>query len=370
MTAPVTGPFTKASSGFGPPTSLGFRPQWLARTQTSRRQRRPYNLPLDFDLFVSRVVKSRVEDPSYTTYSESPYVMLANAPDDRSAAYNMAYEKFKDDLGKSASLSVSIAERKQAIGMIADRASQLGSFARNLRKLDFAGAAKSLGLDPKQTKKLGLRGNAKAFSSNYLEFHFGWSPLVGDIGNAVNVLQGGVPPARVSGRGSIKKRTKVYWNPQPPGQGNLPGWNWTIHDYKTDCKIVADISVSNPNLWLANQLGFVNPATVAWELVPFSFVVDWFVNVSDFLSGYTDMLGLSITRSSTTYARNGVFDTSMMTYNSFYKRWMGHEKGWLNTEIIRRSGVGSGPSLRVRQPWRVSPRRGLAAISLLIQQLR
>jgi hypothetical protein len=369
MVAPVTGPFTRTQSGYGPPTSLGFKPQWLSRNSTWYRQKRPYNLPLTYQVRIDRVTASRVDDPGYTTYSESPYISLANAPSDRAAAYNAAYAKFKGGLGDNAALSVSLAERHQAVEMIAKRAGQLTSFAGKLRKLDFPGAAKALGLAPSQVPK-GLRRKAKAFGNNYLEFHFGWSPLVADIGNAVDVLQGGVPPSRVSGRGKISSKYRQYWNPQPPGQGNLAGWDWTNNDYKTECKIVADISVSDPNLWLANSLGFVNPATVAWELVPYSFVVDWFVNVSDFLSGYTDMLGLSITRASTTFARNGVFHRSYATYNNFYSKWITYEKGWQNTEIERSAGIGTGPSLRVRQPWRVSPRRGLAAISLLLQKLR
>lgn len=364
MVAPVTGPFTKTLQGYGPPTSLGFKPQWLQRTQSSYRQRRPYDLPLAFSLRVDRVTLSKIADPGSTLYSSSPYVDLANAPSDRTAAYNKAYEKFKGGLGTNASLSVSLAERKQAMGMIASRAGQLADFARKLRRLDFAGAAGALGLTPQQIPK-GLRRKSKAFSNNYLEFHFGWSPLVNDIGNAVGVLQGGVPPSRVTGRGKITTKFRQHWSPQPP-----QGWEWYDNDYVTECKIVADISVSDPNLWLANQLGFVNPATVAWELVPFSFVVDWFVNVSDFLSGYTDMLGLSISRASTTYARNGVFHRSFASFSTFWNRWDLIEQGWHNTEIQRTPGIGGGPSLRVRQPWRVSPRRGLAAISLLIQQLR
>lgn len=369
MVAPVSGPFTRTQTGFGKPTSLGFKPQWLNRTSTWYRQKRPYNLPLTYKLRIDLVTKSVIEDPGYVLVSQSPYVPLASATSDRTAAYNKAYEKFKGGLGESASLSVSLAERKQAMSMIATRAGQLAGFARKLRKLDFVGAGRELGLTPDQVPK-GLRRKAKAFGNNYLEFHFGWSPLINDIGNAVEVLQGGVPPCRVSGRGRISSKNTVYWNPQPPGQGSLSGWDWTLHDYITECKIVADVSVSDPNLWLANQLGFVNPATVLWELVPFSFVVDWFVNVSNFLSGYTDLLGLSITRASTTFARNGVFTTDYGTYNTFQKRWITYQKGWKNTEIERSSGIGSGPSLRVRQPWRVSPRRGLAAISLLLQQLR
>lgn len=37
----------------------------------------------------------------------------------------------------------------------------------------------------------------------------------------------------------------------------------------------------------ASSLGLDNPALIAWELTPLSFVFDWFINVGDFLTGLT-----------------------------------------------------------------------------------
>jgi hypothetical protein len=39
------------------------------------------------------------------------------------------------------------------------------------------------------------------------------------------------------------------------------------------------------------SLGLTNPALVAWELVPFSFVVDWALPIGDWLSSLDAMLG-------------------------------------------------------------------------------
>lgn len=66
----------------------------------------------------------------------------------------------------------------------------------------------------------------------------------------------------------------------------------------------ATFTLENKNLFLANRLGLVNPAAVAWELVPFSFVVDWFTNFGGYLDGFTDLVGLSYTDAyTTTYDR-------------------------------------------------------------------
>jgi len=62
----------------------------------------------------------------------------------------------------------------------------------------------------------------------------------------------------------------------------------------------ADAYVDNPNLWLANRLGLINPATVIWDLIPWSFVVNMFVNVNQMVSSVTDEVGLNISNRSVT----------------------------------------------------------------------
>lgn len=51
----------------------------------------------------------------------------------------------------------------------------------------------------------------------------------------------------------------------------------------------ARYNLSNLNLRLFDQVG-LNPFVTAWELIPFSFVVDWFVNVGDWVQAQTSSL--------------------------------------------------------------------------------
>jgi hypothetical protein len=52
--------------------------------------------------------------------------------------------------------------------------------------------------------------------------------------------------------------------------------------------------------------GLINIAENAWELIPFSFVVDWFVGVGDFLHNITALAGLTFENGSITRHRDGV----------------------------------------------------------------
>jgi hypothetical protein len=122
--------------------------------------------------------------------------------------------------------------------------------------------------------------------------------------------------------------------------------------------------VSNPNLYLASQLGFVNPAAIAWELVPFSFVVDWFVNVGEFLNNFTDLWGLTVTDPYTSILCTGVGQ-----FSGLWNSDPGYSVTYTNVYCSRSTSL-SGAALRVR-PWKgVSPVRAATAISLLVQQLR
>jgi hypothetical protein len=212
----------------------------------------------------------------------------------------------------------------------------------------------------------GWRKKGKSFGNLFLEGHFGWEPLVKDIGAAVEVLQSGVPPCRVV---TSSKGTRTGSANTPTYNDPIDYWSWTD---TVAWQIGADVIVSNPNLWLANQLGFVNPALVAWDMVPFSFVLNWFVSVEEFLSGFTDFWGLTLSNSWTS------------SYVIRSERQWQIQKNWPNTgsntvyydytrKFVQAKRVPGGiptPSLLIRQPWRLSPTRGLTAVSLLLQQLR
>lgn len=52
--------------------------------------------------------------------------------------------------------------------------------------------------------------------------------------------------------------------------------------------------MSNPELFALASLGLLNPASLAWELVPLSFVVDWIVPVGPFLEAMTAGVGIEL----------------------------------------------------------------------------
>lgn len=65
--------------------------------------------------------------------------------------------------------------------------------------------------------------------------------------------------------------------------------------FLVDCVVKgwAHAKISDPNLRYVHHLG-LNPLSVAWELLPGSFIADWALNVGSWLNNLSSTLGLSI----------------------------------------------------------------------------
>jgi hypothetical protein len=280
--------------------------------------------------------------------------------------YAKAYPKFVASVkGVEAEIAVSLAERQEALDMIAKRATQLAKAVREVRSFRWTQAARTLGLKSSPRSPRSPRATAKNFGSAWLEYWLGWAPFIGDIGNAVDVLQGPVPPllVRESSRHTWSWRETSY-----PSQGVT---DLIDHELTVRWALAAMVKIKNPNLYLANQLGFVNPASVLWAVTPFSFMFDWIVNVGDFLGSFTDFWGVDLvnpyrTRYMTYHRQSEHRTTSIWgpQYNSWKTR-----KGRV-VSVQRWTGYPPGPNLVVRAPWSLSSTRALTSVSLLLQLLR
>jgi len=128
-------------------------------------------------------------------------------------------------------------------------------------------------------------------SSLFLAWRYGISPLMGDIFTMADMLSGEKifrnTKVRVSGSFESKVR---YHSAAVKEDGTR----------KVSCSISAYVECSNENLLLANRLGLINPATIAWELIPYSFLVDWFLPVGQFLENFTATAGMKFLASSST----------------------------------------------------------------------
>jgi len=239
---------------------------------------------------------------------------------------NVALAKFNGKLRYgSASLGVTLGSWRQSRDMIVRRSKDLGDAADRARE--------ALRINPGWLRYL-RKGKRDPLANQVLEHKFGWKPLFTDIHAALSsVCEHAIPPEFVKSR----HRRHVVESTHDVGP-----YDWVRQEWEglAMTTVSARVSISNPNLWLLNRMGLINPATVAWDLVPWSFVVNMFVNVNAMIGSVTDHVGLQIEDKATTRTWKGL--SRVQTYNSFYP-----DDGYSDNRILwsdKKRIVGSIPS--------------------------
>lgn len=132
----------------------------------------------------------------------------------------------------------------------------------------------------------------KTVSQKWLEVRYGWAPMLYDLEGTLAALRA-VHQKRYTARGFARDSgTKVT-----SGQFTLDAafahvvQTQVEEQYEYNARAYVLYTV-NPAFLQANKLGALSPLTTAWELVPFSFVVDWFVGVGDWLDAITPRIGV------------------------------------------------------------------------------
>lgn len=324
------------------------------------RQKRPIDRPLEYEVTYGKVLANSGGDGSWQS-TVRPGTLAENLKSECADLFakhlqNTLYSRLKAKIQDSAALGVSLAEMGQSVNMIQTRATQLLKFGIKLKKLDFVGAAKELRL---ATVPKGASAK-RSFANNYLEFHFGWSPLIGDIYSAAKVLESPVndqfPVV------SAKYTTKAVIPPAKYTGGFYA--RTTTGGSAVRAKMGCKVRVTNPNLNLVNQLGLANPLMFAYELFPFSFVANWFISIEEFLSQGTDLMGLTILDSWHSYGMSRIL--LQEKGNPF---WGPQNAFTLDTTYYLRRRYGLvQPVFQVR-PFKLwGWRRAAAAVSLVVQQ--
>lgn len=175
-----------------------------------------------------------------------------------------------------AQLAVDLVELRKTKTMFADAAAGLWHAYRDLR------AGRPFNTFVKEMNKYGYRSYA---GKKWLEYIYGWAPTVSGAFETAEVLSKNLQ------QGSVvlgKVRTKLK-------QSNTSVTGYSVENRY--CEVSArgfyQYTIRDAKLLRLSQLGFLNPLSVAWELTPWSFVLDWFVDVGGYISRMDFALGLS-----------------------------------------------------------------------------
>lgn len=207
---------------------------------------------------------------------------IAHSPQALARARQDLIEKTLD---QKINLAQAVAEGQKTIDLVASSATKIANAFIALKKGKISAAHRAL-TGSKKSAPLG-----SSLADNWLALQYGVKPLLNDVyGAAEHLAQNPKPPTFiVTGNGHANDSHQEY---DYPGAGNSGRIIVKELDYDSRAKVQVRYQVANHAVKSMSQLGIVNPATLAWELLPWSFVVDWFLPVGDYLAGLNYDAGL------------------------------------------------------------------------------
>lgn len=221
------------------------------------------------------------------------------------AAINAAYA---NAYSGTAQLLVDLLEAKETLGMLKaplGAARELLKKSKKLRSSDArvqALIAKGKAFVPKKDKfgkrfpdRLTALDAIDLAGGLWLEWRYGWNPLMMSISDTLKGFnEEKTKSKRYTGRGSeayhvAKTATRsAIWYPYTNGAITT---TYTT-DVVIDARVRAGVIVQG-DASFAHSMGLEASAipTAAWEIVPYSFVVDWFTRVGDYIQAHSPTPG-------------------------------------------------------------------------------
>jgi len=272
------------------PPKVSYRERWAERHSPRRKTQvdHPYDMSIDMwsnSMFTYIQTNSPIPNDKY--FSVRGY--RKNLGD----GYNIDYltrwtnndtlglvGKLREQIaGSDFDMGIFLAEGKEALSLIGNTAIRIRKSLQAAKKGDFVEVAKLLGtaaprgkarIDPKGTNA------GKAIADKWLELQYGWLPLIKDVQGGAEALAKHLNDPYVK---TYKVRRKKPMKPDYIHPWVGAGGAYTL-DASSRAQLIARVTEVNvPGLY-----GLIDPAAIAWELLPYSFVADWFIPIGNYLA--------------------------------------------------------------------------------------
>lgn len=302
------------------------------------RGARPYTTPLPYNMAESKVVNKRVVNTAdYSVGADIPltYPALHAAmhPDtclstnQRNAVWNKALNKLGDKLEYVQNMFEAWYERREAYTMLGSCIRAVHTFVKRWK-------------DPKYWKAM-----RKAWKTNikdptslpqaWLLWNFAVKPLVLTIQDLAELLSSEFPMLWVDAA-SGTDGTAVPYSFKEPNSAGLYGDGLKLEvKFKYIVKHGVRVTSLNPNAQLANIMGLTTPFSTAISVIPWGWAVNYFVNVSDFVSNLEVRFpGINIDSSYSTIFHSaemtGEYHTGSIMYPYVLEK---NEQGYYNAKL-------------------------------------
>lgn len=320
------------------------------------------------DTYGSTRRPSRMVYENLSIFQRGCYVSGETLVDDQT---QKVVGKLQEQLSQAkAQTLVTVAESHKTARHLVDTATRIHKALRALRSFNLPAFGNALGITAsrRQTKKWRLRSRTlrpgRTFrqrgtvedqrvwdfaSKTWLEYSYAWKPLLYDFYDHAEALAN-VLTEKSDAMRVVSARGSSSWREFDKGD--------TPNSVLTRKSKVRQRQMIEMKIWyridkdgnsFANVFGLTNPLTVAWELVPFSFVADWFIPIGTALESLTAYRGLTFlggsktTRLETSIEASYAYKGSIAFSSTGTDTYSGSASGTVKYFSMVRSGLSSFP---------------------------
>lgn len=195
-------------------------------------------------------------------------------------SYNPVYPSEGDVIAKLASkwrntdlnLAMYLSpEGRESASMLLSTIGKLSNSVHSLKRGDFGGFVRNLHTMPRNARRRSHRKFTQGdLSGAFLSAHLGWEPLIKDAYESANIK-----PPIAKGERIVASKAGT-----PRSFYVLNAGSVHVGEFVQEGKLRVSLSgdVSKPVEWF-DRFGLRNPFGIAWELVPLSFVADYFLPI-------------------------------------------------------------------------------------------
>jgi hypothetical protein len=198
------------------------------------------------------------------TFPSAPLIFHPDPSGDLSDKINVVMGRVVNDLNSSYDLLTEIMEFRQSVDLVHTLLLSAINPIRAIRKLIKSGKIRVIG-------------------DWWLQYRYGIMPIVYSIQDIVKT---------VDERSAIYRTARAFdgFNATLGPPATTETCFYDTHFYNAVIRGVGKERIEGSDLARLHHRVQMNPLSTAWELVPFSFVVDWFVNVGDWISAQSSIL--------------------------------------------------------------------------------
>lgn len=261
---------------------------------------------------------------------------------DFTALNNKLLEKIDN---QSIDMGTIVAEMGETLYYVASRGADIARFGLAVATGNWSAALRRIGISKRHWKRFNRVKRDTA--SRWLEFNFAIKPLVSDLSDIGQLYN---EPDKVLRK--IRCRAKVTRKETLEG---IPV-TWYGGEYKCTTDFMfsyaVTYSVSDPDTIALKALGLNNLPAAAWEVIPFSWLIDYVVNVGEFMqlctategllfrSGYKSMKASRVGKYE---YLNDFTNTNVSPYHGSYSHEVDFRQGTDKTVGYRRDRLTSFP---------------------------